>query len=202
MTQTTDLRQLERKAWTSFHQDGLVDAFLGLLLIAGFLGYMGGDFWRIVSPILQLSCAGFLVVAKKLITVPRMGLVKFGPERRARRRKTALIASFAVFATVALLVLTLTGRAGWISDNHTAFSILLGLGIALVFGFFAYMQDFRRLYLLGTIFAAAIMFAELSGNRIPILVGGVAATASGLLLLTRFMRRYPIPTETELRSNG
>ena len=202
MTKNAELKRLERKAWTSYHQDGLVDFFLGFLLIAGFLGYNIGDAGRVLGPILQLSSAGFLILSKKLITVPRMGLVEFGPERRAKKRKTALIATVAVIATVALLVLTLTGNIGWIRDNHTAFSILLGAGIWLVFSFFAYMQDFQRLYMLGALFATAIMLSELLNNPIPILVAGVAACISGLVQLKRFLARYPLPTEAELGSNG
>jgi hypothetical protein len=197
-----DLKRLERKAWTSYHQDGLVDFFLGFLLIAGFIGYNAGDLGRVLGPILQLSSAGFLILSKKLVTVPRMGLVEFGPERKARKRKTALIATVAVLATVALLVLTLTGNIGWIRDNHTAFSILLGVGIWLVFSFFAYMQDFQRLYTLGALFATTITLSELLDTSIPILVAGVAACISGLILFKRFLGRYPLPTEAELGSNG
>ena len=202
MTKNADLKRLEKKAWTSYHGDGLVDFFLGFLLIAGFLGYSAGDAGRILGPVLQLSSAGFLILSKKLITVPRMGLVEFGPQRRARKRKTALIATVVVLGTVALLVLTLTGNVGWIRDNHTAFSILLGVGDWLVFSFFAFMQDFQRLYILGALFAAAITLTELLDSPIPILVAGVAACIAGLILLKRFLRRYPLPTEAELGSNG
>jgi len=203
MTENADLKRLEKKAWTtSYHQDGLVDFFLGFLLIAGFLGYSAGDLGRVLGPVLQLSSAGFLVLSKKLITVPRMGLVEFGPGRRARKRNTALIATFAVAATIVLLVLTITGNVGWIRDNHTAFSILLGVGIWLVFSFFAYMQDFQRLYGLGALFATAITLSELSDSPIPVLVAGVVACVSGLTLLRRFLGRYPLPTDAELRGNG
>jgi hypothetical protein len=189
----TDLRQLEKKAWTSYHQDGLVDLFLGLLLVAGFVAYTG---WlgRVGGPILQLSCAFFLIAAKKWITVPRMGIVKFGPERRARKKKTALIASIAVLATVGLLVLTLTGRVGWIRQNHVAFSILLGVGVWLVFIVMAYMQDFTRLYAIGALFAAAITASELLDSSLPLLIAGATAFTSGLVQLVRFLRRYPLPT--------
>jgi len=189
---TTGLQQLERKAWTSYHQDGLVDLFLGLLLIAGFFGEVG-SLGRVAGPILQLSCAFFLIAAKKWITVPRMGIVKFGPERRAKRRKTAFVASVAVLITMGLLALTMAGRVGWIRDNHTAFSVLLGAGIWLVFIVMAYMQDFNRLYAIGALFAVAVAARELLDNSILLLIAGVVASASGTVLLVQFLRKYPLP---------
>lgn len=192
MPHTTDLKQLERKAWTSYHQDGLVDLFLGLLLIAGFFGEVG-SLGRVAGPILQLSCAFFLIAAKKWITVPRMGTVRFGPERRAKRKKTAFVASVAVLITMGLLALTMAGRVGWIRDNHTAFSLLLGAGVWLVFIVMAYMQDFNRLYAIGALFAGAIAARELLDNRIFLLIAGLVASAFGIVLLVQFLRKYPLP---------
>jgi hypothetical protein len=188
----TDLKQLERKAWTSYHQDGLVDLFLGFLLIAGVLGYTG-SLGRVGGPILQLSCPLFLLAAKKWITVPRMGMVKFGPERTAKRKRTAFVASIAVLITAGLLVLTIAGRVGWIRDNHTAFSVLLGVGVWLVFIVMAYMQDFTRLYAVGALFAGAIATRELLDNSIPLLIAGLVASTSGITLLVQFLRKYPLP---------
>jgi hypothetical protein len=189
---TTDLKQLERKAWTSYHQDGLVDLFLGLLLIAGFFGDVG-SLGRVAGPVLQLSCAFFLIAAKKWITVPRMGIVKFGPERRKKRKKTAFVASVAVLITMGLLGLTMAGRVGWIRDNQTAFSFLLGAGVWLVFIVMAYMQDFNRLYAIGALFAGAIAARELLDNRIFLLIAGLVASAFGIVLLVHFLRKYPLP---------
>ncbi len=192
MPDKTDLKELERKAWMSYHQDGLVDLFLGLLLIAGFIGYTG-TIGRVGGPILQLSCAFLLIAAKKWITVPRMGLVKFGPERRAKRRKTVFIASVAVLLTMLLLAFTMAGRIGWIRDNHTAFSFLLGAGIWLIFSVMAYMQDFHRLYVIGGLFAVAIATSELLGSSVPLLITGLLAFTGGAVLFVRFLRRYPLP---------
>jgi len=43
MSQTINLKELERKAWRSVFQDGLWDIFLGLLLLAMAIGALLSD---------------------------------------------------------------------------------------------------------------------------------------------------------------
>jgi hypothetical protein len=198
MSHGIDLKDLERKAWTSFHRDGLVEAYLGLLLLAGFLAGLTPN-WRLFGPILQLSAVALFFAAKKLVTVPRMGLVKFGPERKAKRKKTAILMGTIFLLTVALLIMTLTGRVAWIRENHTAFSFALGLGVWFVFAVIAYWGDFGRLYLIGCVFAAAITGSELSDEPIPFLVVGLCLLIVGLVQLALFLRRYPLLRESEFR---
>ena len=88
MPDQLDLRTLERKAWRSMHADGLFDLFFGWMLLVGFLRDVTG--W---PPVTLLDLAGVLIfiLGKYFITVPRMGVVKFGPAREARRTKVAII---------------------------------------------------------------------------------------------------------------
>ena len=201
MSRGIDLTELERKAWTSFHRDGLVEAYLGLLLLAGFVGSLTPN-WRLIGPILQLSAVAVFFVAKRLITVPRMGLVKFGPARKAKRKKTAAVMSIIFLLTAALVIMTLTGQVGWIRENHTAFSLLLGLGVWFVFTVIAYWGDFRRLYPIGFAFAAAITWSELTNDPIPFLVVGSSLLIVGLVQLVLFLRRYPLLHETGFRESS
>ncbi|KPJ93485.1 MAG: hypothetical protein AMS18_05620 [Gemmatimonas sp. SG8_17] len=196
--QGIDLKELERKAWTSFHRDGLLEAYLGLLLLAGFVGGMTPN-WHLLGPILQLSAVAVFFAAKRLVTIPRMGLVKFGPERKAKRKRTAVVMSTIFLLTVTLLIMTLLGRVGWIRENHTAFSFALGLGVWFVFAVMAYWGDSRRLYLIGFAFAVAITASELSDDPIPFLGVGSCLLIVGLVQLALFLRRYPLIPETDFR---
>jgi hypothetical protein len=129
-------------------------------------------------------------------------LVKFGPERKAKRNKTAIVMSIIFLLTVALLIMTLLGRVGWILENHTAFSLALGLGVWFVFAVIAYWGSFRRLYPIGFACAAAITWSELTDNAIPFLSVGFALLIIGLVQLALFLRQYPLLDGTGLREDG
>jgi len=76
---------------------------------------------------------------------------------------------------------------------------VLVVGIALVFGLMAYFMDFPRLYAYGLLFAISIALTEalwpsrISG--IAFVVSGGIALLIGLVMLVRFLRRYPVPAE-------
>ncbi len=98
MNDAMDLKTLEKSAWKSFHKDGLWDIYLGLILwaLAIFLGsgmeVIENDAWRLFAYTLLIGGA-FLVfwAGKRYITIPRLGLVKFGPARKRRKLHLALI---------------------------------------------------------------------------------------------------------------
>ena len=194
MSQEMNLKELERKAWRSFHQDGLWDMLFGLILLTVYGGGTLGEPQRFAAWALLLSLGPLFTLAKKRITVPRMGFVEFGPARRSRRRKLTAVLTLAVFVTVALLLATI-GGASWISDQHVLVSFGLGFGVFLSLGAMAYWMDLDRLYVIGLVFGAAITATELLDNPTPLLVAGVLVLFSGLVLLTRFLRAYPLPVE-------
>ena len=97
MSEKLNLKELERKAWRSFFDDGLWDIYLGLLLalmgVSAFMGRME------LSEVTHMGIyIGLLIIimllmwaAKRFITVPRIGRVKFGAERQKRRIKRSLV---------------------------------------------------------------------------------------------------------------
>ena len=81
MDQKINLKELERKAFISYHQDGLVDIGLGLIMLVSVLSStlheMGtSDSIRQVIYIpLMLLCPLIIYLGKKYITTPRLGYV-------------------------------------------------------------------------------------------------------------------------------
>jgi hypothetical protein len=191
MTEQLNLKQLERKAWQLYHQDGLVEVFLGILLILAFLAGISGD-RRFFVYVPMLLTGPALILAKRIITVPRMGQVKFGAERKAKLRKLRVMAVVAFALTVALLVITILG-VDWIPKQRVLFGIGLGTMIALIFAAVAYWKDFPRLYAVGVVIGSAFTVTELLDSPLPLLVAGGAVLAVGLAILVAFMRKYPIP---------
>lgn len=199
MNQSLDLRELERRAWVSFQQDGALEAYIGILLVIGFITSGESTYLRIIGPVLMLAAIGLFVGIKKLVTVPRMGLVEFGPKRKAKRRRQAAIMLVVFLATAALVFMTATGigPGSW-SPSRTTFGLGLGVGIWLVFATIAFLSDHSRLYAVGLVMAATIASREMLDQPALLLVGGGALLAYGLTLFVKFVRRYPRPTDAEL----
>jgi len=192
MTEQLNLKQLERKAWQLYHQDGLVEVFLGILLVLAFFAGTAGEH-RFFFYIPMLLTGPALLLAKRIITVPRMGQVKFGAERKAKQRKLRLVAVTVFAITVALLVATIL-RVPWVPHQPVVVAIGFGGMIALVFATFAYMKDFPRLYVVGLVIGAAFTLAELLDSSIPLLAAGAIVLSVGLAILIAFVRRYPVPS--------
>ena len=76
MTQKINLKEIEKKVWTSTFEDGITDIGIGLVLLVLTFCQMFDDARFYLYPLFIIP-ALFIIVAKKYITVPRMGLVKF-----------------------------------------------------------------------------------------------------------------------------
>jgi hypothetical protein len=211
MTEKLNLKELERKAWRSFFDDGLWDIYLGLLLaLMGISAFMS---------VLELSEAmhmgiyiGLLIVvmlafwaAKRFITVPRIGRVKFGSERKKRRIKTSLV----LFASVVfgfILFLVLGGVARGDVSRALPWDVIVpaawALNMLLVFGLMGYFLEFERLYFTGLVYAIVLpldaILRKTTGLRIVpymLLFAGLLIVAVGIVYLTRFLRNYPVIQE-------
>lgn len=191
MSQNINLKELELKAWTSYFQDGLWDIFMGLLMLTMGIRGLTDNVWFTLG-----VGAAVLVslVGKKFITVPRIGRVKFGPARKAKQRKLMAVVGIAVLATLILLLTTLLG----LDTPQAVVAPILVICIALVFGLMAYYMDFGRLYAYGLLFAISMALWETLDSPIgPIAfsVSGGIALLIGLVLLIRFIHKYPKAAE-------
>ena len=191
MSESLNLKELERKAWQSFQQDGLMEVFLGALLVLAFLAGIAGE-QRFFVYIVMLLLGPMLFLAKRYVTVPRIGQVQFGPKRKANQRLLAVVAVVAVGLTLALMLVAMRGSS-WLRDNHVLISFGLGGMVALVFTAMAYLKDFPRLYIVGLLIGAAFTVTQLLDNPAPLLVVGSILFVVGLAILARFVRQYPIP---------
>jgi hypothetical protein len=207
MSQTINLRELERKAWSSVFQDGLWDIFLGLLLLAMAISALLSDVgfsesWGIAILIgLQVLAMLVLWAGKKIITVPRMGRVKFGPKRKTRLSwvMVLLFISVLVGAGVFLVTSAMRGnRPGWLNAAFFAPAAWV-VNMIIVFSLGAYFLDFSRLYLIGVMYALAvplrIVFRKLTDVDLSFMAFGAPAMVIlfvGLVMFVRFLREYPL----------
>ena len=113
MAQDIDLKEIEKKAWTSNFQDGLMDILLGIYLLGGgmqafilyfFLPYPLDHL--LVSVTFYIIGIFIYILCKKYVVIPRIGVVKFGKSRKRRIRHLAYINLIWVILTLILVLLT------------------------------------------------------------------------------------------------
>jgi len=225
VTQNINLKELERKAWRSVFQDGLWDIYLGLLLLdMAILTLVSGSDAPVSKPwgygiyiaLLVLSMA-ILWAGKKLITMPRMGRVKFGPKGQARRKKARLVLAFSVIVGLVMFVIAwLAIRGEWSQGLPIAiiFPAVWAVNMLVVFSLGAYFLEFERLYLVGVMYALPvpvdILLDELAGIKLGFIAFAVPAAViliMGLVVFIRFLRDYPAlagspPVEGAFDGNG
>jgi len=212
MTEAMDLKDLEKRAYASSFEDGLWDIFLGIVLFAMFsellfsaIGVSWG--YIIPEPTGNLSVSQVLLTAlallvffagKRLITLPRMGVARFGPRRKARLWRIGIV--FVITAIVGLLFALEVVPSMALPLPLIAWIMVSGLG----FGLAAYLLDFSRLYLYAALFAASpVSFVLLKRAGFPIAGLSVVAVSAaimiavGIVLLFRFSKKYPRPLEVQ-----
>jgi len=192
-----NLRDLERKAYLSYHQDGVLDIFIGFnILLFGLwlladMAYLAGAFVAIFTPI--------YAQVKKQITVPRLGYVQFAPPRTAKLRKTTLLLVIAgVLAFVPGLLLFVTTDMGVLAPIHFLLKygmIIIGAAGAGLLSAVAYLSDLRRLYPYAALFLVLFLGGHFLSLPFPyyLITLGAVILLSGLYLLTRFLHQYPLP---------
>jgi len=206
MTETINLKEIERKAWRSTFDDGLWDLYLGsLLLLMGlnilFDTYIENNGARIsvYIALLVVSMTG-LFVGKRFITMPRIGRAKFSPKRQRARKKVILMLFISVTLGLLLFAFTALVLVGGISPGM---EYLIPLGYAVnmlvVFGAMAYFLQFERLYIIAVLMAIPLpldFFArDLWGLEIGIwafTIPGLIIFVMGLVYFVRFIKEYPI----------
>ncbi len=195
MASRPELKQIERKAYLSYHEDGLVDIGLGLVFLTFGLVALSGK-----SLFSSLCWMPALLIApmKRLITVPRMGMVKFGASNKMRRVKIALLLSC---AAVLLFILAAVRLESPPMDQwmHRYFLILIGT-LLVAFPFFGALGlGVRRFYGYAALFAAGFAVIQLHRETLGAVFtafGGVLILA-GAAVLIGFLKKYPLPVRGE-----
>ena len=212
MSTDIDLRRLEREAYRSTFQDGLWDIHLGLLL----LGFALAPYIERIGVIRPLNILPAVVVpmlvlyfGKRRITIPRIGFVRFGPNRKADKKRLRIISIILFVVTTVQVILTVTGAfppAWMVGLGRYSVPIIIALFAVLVFSLFAYFRDFPRLFYIGLLFGCGIMLTEIlysnPGPPLAEFIGygspAVLILAMGMVLLVRFLRKYPLPDKSEV----
>jgi hypothetical protein len=210
MTGQLNLKEIERKAFRSTYQDGLLDINLGLIVMCmAIFVYRPASGYSPVNILLTMAAFGLgnaiFWAGKKFITLPRMGQVRFGSARKQRGKKLAIILGAVVLVQVGVLGLTaLAGVNPQVGAAVQAFfqtDNMMDLAVAAVGSLFvgpsmilmAYFSEFERGYYIAVLMALAVfLMIYLNRPLYPILIGGLILLP-GLVIFVRFLRKYPLP---------
>ena len=215
MSHTINLKELERKAFRSTFQDGLWDIYLGFLLLTMGMGpvlpALNTSVMWTLAILLMLSVLAWLAfwAGKKFITTPRMGLVKFGPQRKAKLNKTRAVLSLSALLGVIMFVLRATWNIEWAARIPIP-AYIWAVQAIVVFGLGAYFLDVSRFYAYGVLYAipvpVGIVLLQNTGLPgfmfLPFGVSGGIMVLIGVVMFVRFLRDYPISAERTLDGNS
>jgi hypothetical protein len=209
MTTNMDLKQLERKVWTSFFQDGLLDILMGVVLLAvGFPAMLPGIFTSglrqdVAGAVLMVVALVAYWAGKWFITVPRTGRAQFSRARKSRQTKAAVIYAISAIIGAAVFLMTMLGLSSsppaWVQRLGVDGFLALGIGgfLFLILGLSSYFMDYIRGYVIAALYALAFGGKVLFHNPIVFVVAGTVAILMGLAVFVRFLRTHPKPTKLE-----
>jgi hypothetical protein len=203
MAERINLKEIERKAYTSYHQDGLIDIFIafvvltfGIMMILD-MGWMG---W-----IFAVVGVSLYAAAKKTLTVPRIGFVKFAHYRAKAMQAMAIgVLSFVMLlGVVAFMQTEEGGTPPWLLFAIENYMLVIGVSVAASFCAAGYTFRINRMY--GYALLALAMFVAGHYLYYPLyycmILLGSLILLYGLAMLIRFVRRNP-PTTGSIGDRG
>ena len=201
MSYELDMKEIERQVYLSYSEDGLVDIAIGSVIMVWGIMLLGEPTGLI--GLLGILGLGIWYLGKRLITIPRIGTFQPGP--KTERRLTHLAIFLVILGLIAFLGILVSRAFGstFATDHPLG---ILGLVIASGVALLAYLLNAARIYVY-----ALILFIAFAGGEIlagtatrfdvfaaSVIVGGGLILISGLIVLLRFVRKYPRPVlETE-----
>ena len=189
-----ELKDLERKIFLQYFEDGFWDMYIGLILLAFGLnilldiGYLAGIF-ALVGIILLRG-------GKSKVTYTRIGYIKF---RNTNKRNIAsILVGVLVFGLSILFFLT-NGQTHPFTDflkNNMLLVIGTIWGGALALA--AALLSVKRFFLYAVLVFIVFLISDLIGSLgLNLSVAGIAITTIGIMVMVHFIRKYPIIPDNE-----
>ena len=206
ITQEIDLDKLEMKAWRVNFEDGIFEIYLGFLII--FLGSFTfvsdlvplAVYYTVIMGITMIG--GFIfMLAKKYISKPRIGKIKYGKKRK-RRKITIVLVNVAYIIMLFIMLFVINSNMVNIDliPDYLYILLIALLFITLPLCIIAYLIQYPRFYFTAVLFGTGIFLSEflipyitypLSNVVSFSIVGGIVVIL-GLYYLMKFIKKYPL----------
>ena len=196
MSYELDMKEIERQAYMSYSEDGLVDIAVGFVIMAWGLMLLMEPTGLIA--LLGPLGMGIWYLGKRFITIPRIGTIEPSPKMERRLRNlTIFLLLLGLMALAGILISRMVGSA-FTSDHSLG---ILGLVIAAGVAVLAYLLNASRLYVYAVILFVAFAGGEILAGTITtfdafafsVIIAGGVILLSGIGVLLRFIRKYPRP---------
>jgi hypothetical protein len=195
MTENIDLKEIRRQVYLFYSEDGLADLGVGLMIF-GFGALLMADAPYLVG---LLGVVAYIVwyLGKQTLVIPRVGSIQPGPQ--IKRRLFGYFLNLFLFGAGALAFYLVGGGEKSFTASISSlmvFGLVVGLGISTL----GLALKASRFYFYGLLVFAAMVVGELLVASItavdPFLVAVISAggiiTLSGLIILIRFLSKYPL----------
>jgi hypothetical protein len=193
MAPIVSIKELNRKSYLAYHRDGIIDILLGLT-------FLGFGLWLLLDNVLFTYISwlsfSFYRSLKKVLTIPRIGFVRFEEDRKQRILLLLvgiLLLALLIAARFYLLDEDLSGPLlpAFLRKYHVFIMSGIGASLLLIFGFWRGIYRFAGY---GILLAAALGFCLLEGipgrNALFFMAGLVVTT--GIILLITFIQQHPL----------
>ena len=189
-----DLKQIEKKTYAFYHQDGIIDILIGCGILFAILCFLSEMFW--LSGAFVILALPLYTSIKQKITSPRIGFVKFGQKGQHRTLfiLTILIGNILLLFFLGLFLYR-NSIPLWITENLTAYPSLILGGIACILTLLtALISGIKRFYF----YAAAILISFILSQIVPIplwissTIIGILFVLTGTIKLVNFIQKYPL----------
>ena len=205
VTNEPNLKEIERRAYTSYHQDGLLDIIAGMYILGFGLGIfmdmiLDFGFGVIIMPGGLIAVAlPIWISAKRKITIPRIGFVKF--RTGGTTKLTAIFIGLMVVGLGAFSVFTLAtvqgGSRMWLDLIFQNGMLIVGFGSLAVCLLFGYSMGLKRLYAYGVLSVIALVIGHFMRIFFAYILTalGITVMVVGVALLIGFVKKYPLQGE-------
>jgi hypothetical protein len=211
ITQDINLDKLEKKAWRVNFEDGLFEIYLGFLIT--FLGSFTfvadlvplAVYYTVILVITLIG--GFIfMLAKKFISKPRIGKVKYGKKRKRRKITIVLVdVAYIILLFIMLFVINSNLVNRDLIPDYLYTLLIALLFITLPLCIIAYLIQFPRFYFTAVLFGTGIFLSELLtlyityplSNAVAFSIVGGIVMLLGFYYLMKFIKKYPL-TEKEV----
>jgi hypothetical protein len=196
MSLDLDMKEIERKAYMSYSEDGLVDIAIGFVIL-------GWGISLVLGPAGLITLLGPIALAmwylgKRYLTIPRIGIIKPSRKMAHRARNGAIVLLLLGTITLAGILLGIVVGGSDLADYSLAIlGLLLAAGICVI----AFLLNSNRLYVY-----AVLLFVAFAGGQalndvissvdtfiVSVILAGALILLSGAVVLVRFLRKYPLP---------
>jgi hypothetical protein len=186
------LKKLNRKTFSVFHKDGLLDIFLGIT-------FFSFGFWLLMDNVLFtfISWMSFGVYRylKKTVTIPRVGYARFREDKK--QQITLIVIWIIVLALLLVFRYLLFGVnrpdlfiSTFLRKNHVYLMGSIGGLIIMSLGLWRGLYRFAAYGFLFCSILAIFFFNEIHGMVAFFIMGGLVSII-GLILLAMFIRKTP-----------